>query len=115
MATFTLYLPDKLLAELDEARGSQSRSLVIRGALEGQMLATGVPGEAVRLPPDAPMMRYDDIGEHEKVAAEYRQYSDPASIPGVTKGVRNACPACEGEGYVDEEPCRECGGSGRTK
>jgi metal-responsive CopG/Arc/MetJ family transcriptional regulator len=50
MATFTLYLPDALLAELDEVRGDVSRSAVIRGSLEAtftlaraEVTATGRP------------------------------------------------------------------------
>jgi hypothetical protein len=61
MATFTLYLPDALLAELDELRGDVSRSAAIRGSLEatvtlaraevaatGRPLSVGEPDAAVQ-------------------------------------------------------------------
>jgi hypothetical protein len=37
VATFTLYLPDNVLARLDEVRGSTSRSAFIRAQLEQVM------------------------------------------------------------------------------
>jgi metal-responsive CopG/Arc/MetJ family transcriptional regulator len=50
VATFTLYLPDALLAELDDLRGDVSRSAAIRGSLEAaltlaraEVAATGRP------------------------------------------------------------------------
>ena len=50
VATFTLYLPGALLAELDELRGDVSRSAAICGSLEAtlalvraEVAATGRP------------------------------------------------------------------------
>ena len=40
MATFTLYLPDAVLARVDELRGSTSRSGFIRAQLEGPVVAS---------------------------------------------------------------------------
>ncbi len=59
MATFTLYLPDSLLVRLDEAREGESRSSVVRRALEEELETQYPPPEPTpEKPPRSPEEGY---------------------------------------------------------
>lgn len=82
MATFTLYLPDSLLAALDEKRGPVSRSALIKEALINHLglAIQDVPSpKATRSPKPAEIV--NEVPQDIKAKAEIRPGRSPVPAP----------------------------------